>query len=53
MKHGFGKLTRPNGTCYEGDWFKDCEKGMGHEIYQDGSIYVGTFLDGFKEGFGS
>ena len=58
MRHGRGKLTRPNeysGDCeafYDGDWLQDKKSGQGHELFLNGDEYTGSYLDDKKHGIG-
>lgn len=51
--HGFGKVTFPNESVYEGEW-KDSEM-HGHGVFRwkDGSAYEGEYKHGKKHGKGT
>jgi hypothetical protein len=40
--------THKSGQRYEGDWVDDLQHGVGKEILEDGSTYVGDFRKGKK-----
>ena len=50
---GFGIYTNAENTskCYS-DWKNDYQNGIGMEIWEDRSIYIGEFKDGKKYGVG-
>lgn len=61
-RHGAGKITYPKpavkGTdlkyalMYEGDWKNGLKHGTGKLLYNDKSLYVGSFANGKREGRG-
>lgn len=51
--NGNGILVYKNGEMvYVGTWLNDKPHGHGKEEYKDGSIYLGNFIEGVKEGTG-
>lgn len=50
--HGRGKLTRPNGSVYEGDYVMGEMTGEGRYSFPNGDAYEGHFLKGKFEGKG-
>lgn len=38
---------------FTGEWMNDKPHGTGKEEYKDGSMYVGNFINGIKEGHGN
>ena len=52
--HGKGKLTRPNGDTYEGDWKEDKREGFGIQFYKkSGHKYEGMWKNGNIHGHGT
>ncbi|WIA33611.1 hypothetical protein OEZ86_006735 [Tetradesmus obliquus] len=50
--HGSGRLTFPDGVCYEGSFAADSITGRG--VYQWGNtIYEGEVQDGLRHGYGT
>ena len=49
---GKGKLTKPDGTVYEGD-FSDGQMSGQAFLFANGNSYEGGFIQGKREGFGS
>lgn len=49
---GFGEYTYPNGVKYIGMWQNHEPNGIGRQEYYDGSVFEGSFKDGFREGLG-
>ena len=47
-----GRVVRPDGSTYEGQWAIDAANGEGIERYPDGSWYRGGYQQGVKSGFG-
>ena len=41
LRHGQGKMTWPDGACYEGDWSFNHACGKGKFFHSDGDIYDG------------
>jgi len=50
--HGTGKLTRSDGSSYEGAWVNGKRHGTGTSIDRSGFKYVGAFVDGKENGLG-
>ena len=51
-KAGKGKLKRPDGTFYEGEWQNGYANGYGIETYDGGIKYEGNFKKGLRDGKG-
>ena len=50
---GYGYYeNNKKGVKYEGQWKNSTRNGYGIEHYEEGSIYIGTFLNGKKHGIG-
>ncbi len=41
---GKGKLTYPDGSCYEGEFKEDKRHGQGKYIWVDGHSYIGGWI---------
>jgi len=53
MKHGRGFLFSADRSYkYTGNWEDDLKSGDGTETYPDGSVYIGNFHLGKKDGKG-
>jgi hypothetical protein len=52
MRHGFGKMTFPNGYDYEGEWSNDKWNGKGKCKWPNGDSYDGEFINGRISGQG-
>lgn len=54
VKHGKGAELNPqNGQLYEGYWHNNNKHCHGRIIYADGSLYIGEFNDGVRQGHGT
>ncbi len=51
-RHGQGKLTRPNGSVYEGEYVMGEMAGKGRLTFPNGDVYEGQFAKGKFEGEG-
>ena len=54
-RSGFGILINkyePNGERYEGEWTSDDKTGTGLWFHEDGTIYIGSLLNGKSNGNG-
>eukprot|EP00959_Pyramimonas_sp_CCMP1952_P179497 3752761-Pyramimonas_sp.AAC.1 len=49
---GHGKMTRPDGSWYEGSWMKSLKHGRGTEVLDGGDKYVGSYVNGVRCGQG-
>lgn len=52
LRHGQGTLTNANGI-YSGPFVNDKPEGQGTMKYADGSVYVGSWKRGIREGVGT
>ena len=43
MRNGHGKLTKTDGSVYEGEFRNDGMNGKGKLTYANGSVYEGGF----------
>lgn len=52
--HGYGRFVPGSaaGNKYEGHWIADRKHGQGKETYPDGTVFVGNFVQGMKDGMG-
>jgi len=39
-----------HGQIYEGRWYQDKKHYHGKEIWEDGSVFIGQYSDGYKNG---
>lgn len=51
-RHGFGTLTRQDGTVYDGEWRNDELNGEGTERCTDGTCFRGHYANGMRTGHG-
>lgn len=52
QRHGKGVFRSENGLIYDGEWKYDQYCGLGKLVEEDGTVYIGSFLNGKKEGIG-
>ena len=52
VPHGLGRWCWHGSTIYEGQWDNGKFQGVGREIYDNASFYVGEFKKWFREGKG-
>ena len=50
LKEGSGKLTKPDGTIYEGRWSQNKMHGNFKVYLRDGEIQEGSYVNGKKDG---
>jgi hypothetical protein len=50
--NGHGKLVKPNGFHYEGEWVNNMPEGKGMETWPDHTSYKGMYKAGCKHGIG-
>ena len=53
IREGFGIMTYPDGTKYEGEFKDGLKNGPGTETYKDGEKYQGDWRDGLRNGYGT
>lgn len=51
IRHGKGKMTYVDGSCYEGDWQRGVRQGSGR-LVADSAVYEGGFRDDLFNGQG-
>lgn len=50
--HGEGKLTKLDGTFYEGGWKKGVKDGKCREFTEKGEVFIGKYKNGKRNGYG-
>lgn len=50
--NGYGKLTKANGTFYEGGWEQGVKNGRCKEVTKFGEKFIGTYKNGLRDGYG-
>jgi hypothetical protein len=45
-RHGKGIMKYLSGRIYEGMWGFDLREGHGYEVYSNGNVYHGDFVNG-------
>ncbi|CAL5982940.1 MORN_repeat protein [Hexamita inflata] len=53
FRNGEGTIENKKGNVYEGKWVDDYFEGHGVYRYASGFVYVGTFHQGLKHGYGT
>ena len=43
--NGYGKCKWEDGETYEGEWKDDKRHGKGHNVYPDGKIKTGKWIE--------
>merc|ERR1712046_17870 len=44
----YGELSE----SYQGDWVNDSPEGLGVMVYENGNVYMGSFINGMRDGQG-
>jgi hypothetical protein len=48
--HGYGILTKTNGTMFKGQWVKNLKHGEGVETFANGDEYKGSYAFNKRSG---
>ncbi len=51
-RHGEGRMSFRDGSCYEGAWARGERNGLGRMRAPGGDVFVGAFTDGLRMGPG-